>query len=94
MLNLPSNVTLKSFIEICKAYGLDQDSKYIKVKDHTLNLEAVKIELHILEIIEVKEETQELLKHKFELIIMKEKTKIEYVKEQKSNVQIRRFAID
>jgi hypothetical protein len=77
MLNLPSNVTFKSFIEFCKAYGLDQHSKDIKVNDHTLDLEAVKIGWHILKIIVVKEETQEFLKRKFELTIIKEKTKLE-----------------
>jgi len=44
MLNLLSNVTFKSFIEICKAYKLDQDSKDIKVEDHSLDLKVVKIE--------------------------------------------------
>jgi hypothetical protein len=72
MLNVPSNVTLKSFIKICKAYELNQNSKDIKVEDHTLDLEAIKIERHILDIIAIKEETQELLKHKFKLTIMKE----------------------
>jgi hypothetical protein len=94
MLNLPSNVTFKSFIEICKAYGLDQDSKDIKVKDHTLDLKVVKIKQHISNIITIKEETQELLKHKFDLTIIKEETKQEQVEEQESNVQVGRFAID
>ncbi len=47
MLNLLSNVTFKSFIEIWKVYELDQDSKDIKVEDHTLDLKVVKIEWHI-----------------------------------------------
>ncbi len=64
MSNLPNNVTFKSFIKICKAYGLDQDSKNIKVHDHTLDLEVVKIEQHILKVTIVKEETQKPLKHK------------------------------
>jgi hypothetical protein len=57
MLNLPSNVTLKLFIQVCKAYGLDQDSNDIKVEDHTLDLEVIKIEQHILKVVVVKEET-------------------------------------
>jgi len=54
MSNLPSNVIFKSFIEICKAYGLNQDSKDIKVEDHTLDLELVKIEHHISKVTTVK----------------------------------------
>jgi hypothetical protein len=67
MSNLPSNMTFKSFIEICKAYGLDQDSKDIKVVDHTFNLKVIKLEQHISEVTRVKEETQELPKHKYDL---------------------------
>jgi hypothetical protein len=67
MSNLPSNVTFKSFIKICKTYGLDQDSKDIKVKDHTLNLKVVRLEQHISKVTIVKEETQKLLEHKFDL---------------------------
>jgi hypothetical protein len=67
MSNLPSNVTFKSFIEICKAYGLDQDSKDIKVKDHTLNLKVVRLEQHISKVTIIKEETQKLLEHKSDL---------------------------
>jgi hypothetical protein len=44
MSNLPSNVNLKSFVEICKVYGLNQDSKDIKIEDHTLDLEIVRLE--------------------------------------------------
>ncbi len=44
MSNLLSNVNFKSFVEICKIYGLDQDSKDIKVEDHTLDLEVVRLE--------------------------------------------------
>jgi len=81
MSNLPNNVTFKSFIKICKAYGLDQDSKNIKVQDHTLDLEVVRIEQHILEVIIVKEETQEFLKHKSNLTIIKEETQLKQVEE-------------
>jgi len=77
MLNLPNNVSFKSFIKIYKAYGLNQDSKDIKIKDHTLDLKVVRIEQHILEVAIVKEETQELLKHKFDLTIIKEETQLE-----------------
>ncbi len=74
--NLPNNVTFKSFIQICKTYGLNQDSKNIKVKDHTLDLEVVKIEQHILKVTTVKEKTQKLLKHKSDLTIIKEETQL------------------
>ncbi len=47
MSNLPSNATLKSFIKIYKIHGLDQDSKDIKVEDHTLDLEVVRLKQHI-----------------------------------------------
>jgi len=56
MSNLPGNVILKSFIEIYKAYGLNQDSKDIKVEDHTLDLKAIRIKQHILEVTTIKEE--------------------------------------
>ncbi len=58
MSNLLSNVTFKSFIEIYKAYGLNQDSKDIKIKDHTLNLKIFRLEQHISKVTIVKEETQ------------------------------------
>jgi adenine-specific DNA glycosylase len=83
-----------SFIESYKAYGLNQDSKDIKIKDHTLDLKVVRIEQHILEVTIVKEETQELLKYNFDLSIIKEETQLKQVEEQKSIVQVRRFAID
>jgi hypothetical protein len=67
MSNLPNNVTLKSFIEICKAYGLDQDSKNIKAEDHTLNLKVVRLKQHISKVAIVKEEMQKLPKHKSDL---------------------------
>jgi hypothetical protein len=54
MSNLPNSVTLKSFIKICKAYGLDQDSKDIKIEDPTLDLEVVRLKHHILDVIIVK----------------------------------------
>jgi hypothetical protein len=57
MSNLPSSMTLKSFIKIYKAYKLSQESKDIKVKDHTLDLEIIKLNHHILEVITTKEET-------------------------------------
>jgi hypothetical protein len=76
MLNLSNNVTFKSFIEIWKAYGLDQDSKNIKIKDHALDLEVVKIEQHISKVTTVKEETQKLLKHKSDFTIIKKETQL------------------
>jgi hypothetical protein len=94
MSNLPSNMTLKSFIEIYKAYELSQDSKDIKVKDHTLDLEVVRLDHHILEVTVVKEETQELPKHKSNLTIIKEETQLKQTKEQEPNVQARMFIID
>jgi hypothetical protein len=71
MSNLPSNVTFKSFREIHKAYGPNQHSKDIKVNDHTLDLKVIMLKQHILEITLIKEETQELPKHKFDLTIIK-----------------------
>jgi len=56
MSNLPGNVTLKLFIEIYKAYGLNQDSKDIKVEDHTLDLKAIRIKQHISKVTTIKEE--------------------------------------
>jgi hypothetical protein len=69
MSNLPSNATFKLFIEIHKAYGPNQHSKDIKVKEHTLDLKVIMLKQHILEVTLVKEETQELPKHKFDLTI-------------------------
>jgi hypothetical protein len=74
MSNLPSSMTFQSFIEIYKAYRLSQDSKDIKVEDHTLDIEIVKLDHHILEVIVVKEETQEVPKPKSNFIIIKEET--------------------
>jgi hypothetical protein len=74
-------VTFKSFIEICKAYGLDHDSKDIKVEDHTLNFKVVRLEQHISKVTIVKEETQELPKQNS---IYKEKTQLKHAKKQKS----------
>jgi hypothetical protein len=51
-------MTFKSFIKTHKAYGLSQDSKDIRVEDHTLYLEVVRLDHHILEVTIVKEETQ------------------------------------
>jgi len=90
MSNLPSNVIFKSFIEICKAYGLNQDSKDIKVEDHTLDLELVKIEQHISKVTTIKEKTKELPKHKSNLTIIKKETQLEQAKKQESIVQVRR----
>jgi hypothetical protein len=64
MSNLPRNATLKSFIKICKIHGLDQDSKDIKIEDHTLDLEVVRLKQHIWKVTKVKEETQKLPEHK------------------------------
>jgi hypothetical protein len=90
MSNLPNNVTFKSFIEIYKAYGLNQGSKDIKVEDHTLDLKVVRIKQHLSEVIIIKDKTQELLEHKFDLTIIKEETQLKHVEEQESNVQVRR----
>jgi 5-deoxy-D-glucuronate isomerase len=73
---------------------LDQNSKYIKIEDPTLDLEVMKLKQHILEVTIIKEETQKLPKHKFDLTIVKEETQLEQVEDQKSNVQVGRFAID
>jgi hypothetical protein len=48
----------------------------IKVEDHTLDLEIVKLDHYILEVIVVKEETQEVPKHKSNFIIVKEETQL------------------
>jgi len=69
-------MTFQSFIEIYKAYRLSQDSKDIRVEDHTLDIEIVKLDHHILEVIVVKEETQEVPKHKSNFIIIKEETQL------------------
>ncbi len=82
MSNLSSSMTLNSFIEIYKAYGLSQDSKDIKVKDHTLDFEVVRLDHHILEVIVIKEETQRFPKHKSNLTIIIKKTQLKQTKEQ------------
>jgi hypothetical protein len=76
MSNLPSNVTFKSLIEIHKSYRPNQHSKEIKVKDHTLYLKVVMLKQHILEVTSIKEEKQKLAKHKSDLTIIKEETKL------------------
>jgi hypothetical protein len=86
MSNLPSSMTFKLFIDFYKEYELSQDSNNIKVKDHTLDLEIVRLDHHILEVIAAKEETQELLKHKSNLTIIKEETQLNQTKEQEPNV--------
>jgi hypothetical protein len=59
-------------MEIHKAYGPNQHSKDIKVKDHTLDFKVVRLEQHISKVTLVKEETQKLPKRKFNLTIIKE----------------------
>jgi len=76
-----------SFMEIYKAYGLSQDSKDIIIEDHTLDLEVIKLDHHILEVTAVKEETQKVPKHKFNLTIIKEETQLKQTKEQEPSVQ-------
>jgi hypothetical protein len=51
-------VTFKSFIKNCKVYGLDQDSKDIKIEDPTLDLEVVRLKHHILVVTVIKENTK------------------------------------
>jgi hypothetical protein len=74
-----------SFMEIYKAYGLSQDSKDIRIEDHTLDLEVITT---------VKEETQEVPKHKFNLTIIKEETHLKQTKEQEPSVQAGMFIIN
>ncbi len=76
MSNISSYVSSKSFIEIHKAYGPNQHLKDIKVKDHTLDLKVVKLEQHISKVTSIKEETQELPKHKSDLTIITENTQL------------------
>jgi hypothetical protein len=76
MSNLPNSMTFRSFIEIYKAYMLSQDSKDIRIEDHSLDLEIIKLVHHILEVIVVKEETQEVPKHISNFIIVKEETQL------------------
>ncbi len=76
MSNISSYVSSKSFTKIHKAYGPNQHSKDIKVKDHTLDLKIVKLEQHISKVTSIKEETQELPKHKSNLTIITENTQL------------------
>jgi len=69
-------MTFRSFIEIYKAYMLSQDSKDIRIEDHSLDLEIIKLVHHILDVIVVKEETQEVPKHISNFIIVKEETQL------------------
>jgi lipid II:glycine glycyltransferase (peptidoglycan interpeptide bridge formation enzyme) len=87
-------VIFKSFIEICKAYSLNQDSKDIKIEDHTLDLEVIRIEQHISKVTTVKKKAQELPEYKSDLTIIKEETQLEQAKEQESIVQVRRSPTD
>ncbi len=86
-------MTFKSFIEICKAYGLDHDSKDIKVEDHTLNFKIVRLKQHISKVTIVKEETQELPKQN-SIYNNQRKDTTKTRKKSKIKVQVRRSAID